>query len=187
MLWSEVILITVTLSSEVSQLWICVNFNVFRTALPELLPTPPSIHTSLQLEKHYIGCQLSTVLSLRLPCLYISSYTVVTPNYIEQCLYVMRLRICLLTVIKRYKSAIRIRISHLTFIKIVNLSFGLIKRTNNKTNFIFTICKMTITILSSYIIALVMQGLHSFIFNTYYDVSHEGFLKPQMCVLANVA
>ena len=49
-------------------------------ALPELLPTPPSTHTSLQLEKHYIGCQLSTVLSLRLPCWYISSYTVVTPN-----------------------------------------------------------------------------------------------------------
>ena len=55
-------------------------FNVFRTALPELLPTPPSIHTSLQLEKHYIGCRFSNVLSLRLPCLYISSYTVVTPN-----------------------------------------------------------------------------------------------------------
>ena len=55
MLWSEVILITVTLCSEVSQLWICANFNVFRTVLPELLPTPPSIHTSLQLEKHYIG------------------------------------------------------------------------------------------------------------------------------------
>ena len=46
----------------------------------ELLPTPPSIHTSLQLEKHYIGCRLSTVLSLRLKCLFISSYTVVTPN-----------------------------------------------------------------------------------------------------------
>ena len=46
----------------------------------ELLPTPPSTHTSLQLEKHYIGCRLSTVLSLRLPCWYISSYTVVTPN-----------------------------------------------------------------------------------------------------------
>ena len=59
---------------------ICTNFNVFRTVLPELLPTPPSIHTSLQLEKHYIGCRLSTVLSLRLPCLFISSYTVVTPN-----------------------------------------------------------------------------------------------------------
>ena len=28
----------------------------------------------------YIGCRLSTVLSLRLPCLFISSYTVVTPN-----------------------------------------------------------------------------------------------------------
>ena len=41
---------------EVSQLWICANFNVFRTVLPELLPIPPSIHTSLQLEKHYIGC-----------------------------------------------------------------------------------------------------------------------------------
>ena len=80
MLWSEVVLITVTLCSEVSQLWICANFNVFRTVLPELLPTPPSIHTSLQLEKHYIGRRLSTVLSLRLPCLFISSYTVVTPN-----------------------------------------------------------------------------------------------------------
>ena len=55
-------------------------FNMFRTVLPESLLTPPSIHTSLQLEKHYIGCRLSTVLSLRLPCLYISSYTVVTPN-----------------------------------------------------------------------------------------------------------
>ena len=65
---------------EVSQLWICANFNVFRTVLPELLPIPPSIHTSLQLEKHYIGCRLSTALSLRLPCLFISSYTVVTPN-----------------------------------------------------------------------------------------------------------
>ena len=53
---------------------------MFRIAWPELLPTPPSTHTSLQLEKHYIGCQLSTVLSLRLPCWYISSYTVVTPN-----------------------------------------------------------------------------------------------------------
>ena len=31
-------------------------------------------------EKHYIGCQLSTALSLRLPCLYISFYTGVTPN-----------------------------------------------------------------------------------------------------------
>ena len=80
MLWSVVILITVTLCSEVSQLWICANFNLFRTALPELLPTPQSIYTSLQLEKHYIDCQLSTVLSLRLPCLYVSSYTVVTPN-----------------------------------------------------------------------------------------------------------
>ena len=76
----EVVLITVNLCSEVSQLWICANFNVFRTALPEMLPTPPSIHTSLQLEKHYIGCRLSTILSLRLPCLYTSSYTVVTPN-----------------------------------------------------------------------------------------------------------
>ena len=83
MLWSEVVLITVTLCSEVSQLWMCANFNVFRTVLPELLPTPPSIHTSLQLEKHYIGCRLSTVLSLRLPCLFISSYTVVTPNTFE--------------------------------------------------------------------------------------------------------
>ena len=80
MLWSEVVLITVTLCSEVSQFWICANFNVFITVLPELLPTPPSMHTSLQLEKHYIGCRLSTVLSLRLPCLFISSYTVVTPN-----------------------------------------------------------------------------------------------------------
>ena len=56
------------------------NFNVFRIALPELLPTPPSTYTSLQLGKHYTGCRLSTVLSLRLPCWYISSYTVVTPN-----------------------------------------------------------------------------------------------------------
>ena len=56
---------------------------MFRIALPELLPTPPSTHTSLQLEKHYIGCRLSTVLSLRLPCWYISSYTVVTPKYFE--------------------------------------------------------------------------------------------------------
>ena len=80
MLWSEVVLITVTLCLGVSQLSICANFNVFRTVLPELLPTPPSIHTSLQLEKHYIGCRLSTVLSLRLLCLFISSYTVVTPN-----------------------------------------------------------------------------------------------------------
>ena len=56
------------------------NFNVFRIALPELLPTPPNTYTSLQLGKHYIGCRLSTVLSLRLPCWYISSYTVVTPN-----------------------------------------------------------------------------------------------------------
>ena len=73
MLWSEVILIAVTLCSEVFQLWICTNLTVFRTVLPELLPTPPSIHTSLLLEKHYIGCRLSTVLSL-------SSYTVVTTN-----------------------------------------------------------------------------------------------------------
>ena len=80
MFWSEVVLITVTLCSEVSQLWICVNFNVFRTVLPELWPTPQSIHTSLQFEKHYIGCRLSTVLSLRLSCLFISSYTVITPN-----------------------------------------------------------------------------------------------------------
>ena len=57
---------------------------MFRTVLPELLPTPPSIHTSLQLEKHYIGCQLSTVLSLRLPCLFISSYTVV-PLWVRGC------------------------------------------------------------------------------------------------------
>ena len=41
MLWSEVVLITVTLCSEVSQLWICANFNMFRTVLPELWPTPP--------------------------------------------------------------------------------------------------------------------------------------------------
>ena len=68
------------INSLVSQFWICANFNVFRTVLPELLPTPPSIHTSLQLEKHYIGCRLSTVLSLRQPCLFTSSYTVVTPN-----------------------------------------------------------------------------------------------------------
>ena len=34
-------------SVQRSQLWICTNFNVFRTVLPELLPTPPSIHTSL--------------------------------------------------------------------------------------------------------------------------------------------
>ena len=40
MLWSEVVLITVTLCSEVSQLWICANFNVFRTVLPESLLTP---------------------------------------------------------------------------------------------------------------------------------------------------
>ena len=87
MLWSEVVLITVTLCSEVSQLWICANFNVFRTVLSESLLTPPSIHTSLQLEKHYIGCRLSTVLSLRLPCLYIISYTVVTPNTLNPSLY----------------------------------------------------------------------------------------------------
>ena len=31
MLWSEVVLLTVTLCSEVSQSWICANFNVFRT------------------------------------------------------------------------------------------------------------------------------------------------------------
>ena len=30
--------------------------------------------------QHYIGCRLSTVLSLRLLCLYITFYTVVTPN-----------------------------------------------------------------------------------------------------------
>ena len=85
MLWSEVILINVPLCSEVSQLLICTNFNVFRTVLPELWPTPPRIHTSLQLEKHYIGCRLHTVQSLRLPCLYINSYTVVTgnPKYFE--------------------------------------------------------------------------------------------------------
>ena len=61
-------------------LWSCANFNVFRTVLPELWPKPPSIHTSLQLEMHYIGCRLSAALSLRLPCLYISFYTVVTPK-----------------------------------------------------------------------------------------------------------
>ena len=44
-------MITVTLCSEVSQLWICANFNVFRTVLPESWLTPRSIHTSLQLEK----------------------------------------------------------------------------------------------------------------------------------------
>ena len=80
MLWSKDILITLALCSEVSQLWICTNCNVFRTVLSEMLPTSPSIHTSLQLEKHYIGCRSSTVLSLRLPCLFISSYTVVIPN-----------------------------------------------------------------------------------------------------------
>ena len=53
MLGSEVDLITVTLCSEVSQFYICANFIVFRIALPELLPTPPSTHTSLQLEKHH--------------------------------------------------------------------------------------------------------------------------------------
>ena len=73
MLWSEVVLITVTLCSKVSQLSICTNFNVFRTVLPELWPTSPSIHTSLQLEKHYTGCRLSKVLSLRLLCLCIRS------------------------------------------------------------------------------------------------------------------
>ena len=51
MLWSEVVLSTVTLCSEVFQLWICTNYNVFRTVLPELWPTGPSIHTSIQLEK----------------------------------------------------------------------------------------------------------------------------------------
>ena len=41
-----------------SLLQICAYFSVFRTVLPELCPsTPPSIHTSLQLEKHYIGCR----------------------------------------------------------------------------------------------------------------------------------
>ena len=95
MVWSEVVLITVTLCSEVSQLWICANFNVFKAALPELLPTPPSIHTSLQLGKHYIGCQLSTVLSLRLPCLFISSYTVVTPNTLNPFSYPDRVHITL--------------------------------------------------------------------------------------------
>ena len=80
MLWLEVVLITITLCSGVSQLCICANFNGFRTILPELWPTPPSIHTSLQLEKHYISCRLSTVLSLILPCLFISFYTVVIPN-----------------------------------------------------------------------------------------------------------
>ena len=77
---SEVVLITVTLCSEVSLVWICANFSVFRTVLPELWPTPPSIHTSLLLEKHYIDCRLSITLSLRLPSLYISFYTGVTPN-----------------------------------------------------------------------------------------------------------
>ena len=45
----------VTLCSEVLLLWIYTNFSVFRTVLPELWPTPPSIHTSLLLENHYIG------------------------------------------------------------------------------------------------------------------------------------
>ena len=40
-------LITVTLCSDVSLLWIRANFSVFRIVLPELWPTPPSIHTSL--------------------------------------------------------------------------------------------------------------------------------------------
>ena len=98
MLWSKVVLITVTLCSEVSQLWICANFNVFRTVLLELLPTPPRIHTSLQLEKHYIGCRLSTVLSLRLPCLFISSYTVVTPNTLNPFSYPDMVHITLIEV-----------------------------------------------------------------------------------------
>ena len=72
-----------TLIKEVSLLWICVNFSVFRTVLQELWPTPPSIHTSLLLELYYNGCRLSTALSLRLPCLYISFYTGVTPNIFE--------------------------------------------------------------------------------------------------------
>ena len=98
MLWSKVVLITVTLCSEGSQLWICANFNVFRTVLPELLPTPPSIHTSLQLEKQYIGCRLSTVLSLTLPCLFISSYTVVTPNTLNPFSYLDIMHITLIEV-----------------------------------------------------------------------------------------
>ena len=83
MLWSEVVLITITLCSEVSQLWTCANFNVFRTVLPELWPTPQSIHTSLPLEKHYIGCRLSTVLSLRLLCLFCKFLHSGNPKYFE--------------------------------------------------------------------------------------------------------
>ena len=83
MLWSEVVLITVTLCSEVSQLWICANFNVSRRVLPELLPTPPSIHTSLQLEKHYIGCRLSTVPSFKTAMLVDKFLYSGNPKYFE--------------------------------------------------------------------------------------------------------
>ena len=40
---------------------------MFRTVLPELLPTPPSIHTSLQLEKHYIGVHVEDSLPSPIP------------------------------------------------------------------------------------------------------------------------
>ena len=54
-----------------------------QNSLARIVATPRSIHTSLQLEKHYIGCQLSTVLSLRLPCLYISFLHSGNPKYFE--------------------------------------------------------------------------------------------------------
>ena len=47
MLWLEVVLITITLCSEVSQLWIYTNFNVFRTVLPEFWPTPIFGHSHI--------------------------------------------------------------------------------------------------------------------------------------------
>ena len=62
-LWPVVVLTTVIPCLGASLLLIFVNCNVFKLVL---LESPPSTHTSLLIERPFIGCTLNIVLDLKL-------------------------------------------------------------------------------------------------------------------------
>ena len=80
MLWLGVDLTTVIPCLQVSQLLIFVSCNLFKIVWLELLPTPPSIHTSLLLGRLSTGCQLNNDPYSTLPYWCTSSYIVVIKN-----------------------------------------------------------------------------------------------------------
>ena len=83
MLWLRVDLTMVILCLGVSQLSIFISCNVFKIVRLELLPTPPSTHTSLLLGRFSIGCLLNAVPYSRLPYWCTNSNIVVIQNILH--------------------------------------------------------------------------------------------------------